>query len=108
MFKINGITVRKPSSFNESDVKLERGGRTANGTLVKDIVAIKKEIDASYSVIKNSHFESIMGIIKDNHFISLEYDNYSGEFFVSDISYTLLVGGENKLWADFSFKLIEV
>lgn len=115
MLKLNGITVRQPNSMtvNINDLD-DRTTRSANGTLIRDRIAIKRKINLTWAVLTPSQLSTILQAVKNTHFLVTYPDPYVGStqtktFYVGDRSsaiYTYKDG--SPVWENLAMNLIEV
>jgi hypothetical protein len=76
--KLNGTTIKTPQKFIVTSQPIEQTTRLASGKLVKDIIAVKKQFNLSYSDITGTDLATILSIIADGGFVTLEYQTESG------------------------------
>jgi len=72
-----GSEVLLPSmnrKFSEEDIEDIREAKTAGGTYVADIVAVKKRFVIAYGTIKNSDLEIIKNIYQQGHVLSFKVE----------------------------------
>jgi hypothetical protein len=118
MVKINGVDLPKyPSEFSVAISDLDDGatsGRTMDGTMHRDRIAIKQKLSLSFNVLLNDEVAILLQMISDI-FFDVTYPNpYTGgettiECYVGDR--TAPVAFYNKagvlVWRDIAFNLIE-
>jgi hypothetical protein len=84
-FNINGVAVAAPKDFKVSimDLDSEDAKRNANGTLMRDRVAVKRKIECSWGPLSNSEIKDIL-VAVSNTSVSVNFPDP-------------LVGGQNTL-----------
>ena len=112
-FKLNGVPIKRPSTFKISKYMLTKSGRLASGDMTADIVAKKRKFFLNWKAIDSTDFNVILDIIweTDKFFYDLEYvENnevkhttvYSGE-----IPANLHKTGDIWVWKDVELHFIE-
>lgn len=104
-----------PTGFRMSRYEISDGGRTADGTMTKDVIAKKHKIFLSYNVISGEDLRTILDLIyytNDAFFtVRIDEDNGTQEYvmYVGEISKTFFRKGGISGWyyKDFAFNLIE-
>lgn len=110
--KINGTTIRNPTSWDVEEYKLTKAGRVSSGDMTMDVIAKKRKFNLSYDVLSGTDLEMIRNILySDDSFFTLEYeDNQEAR------SAIVYVGAINRrrfrtdgvwYWKDVQFSLIE-
>lgn len=98
--------------YRISDIEQSRQGRTAGGTLVKDIVATKKEFTLAYNSIDDSELDKYITLyaVKDTLiFRDLRSDGYTDYNVLMDpLDYERIIASADGLWGNVQIKLIEV
>ncbi|MDZ7370206.1 MAG: hypothetical protein ONB12_03445 [candidate division KSB1 bacterium] len=114
MLKINGVSIKAPSSFKVDIMDLDgEATRNAKGELIRDRIAVKRKIECEWPALTMSEISTILQAVKDIYF-QLEYpDPMAGTtitktFYVGDRSAPMYrnVNG-NILWEGLSMNFIE-
>lgn len=112
-YKINGVTIKRPSDFKTEFYRVTKSNRTASGKMVMDHIARKRKFFLSFSVLSAAELQEILNIIWEttNVFFTFEYieDNVwkSATCYVGPISKTLLRTGGVWFWKDVTMNFIE-
>ena len=112
--KINGITIKNPSTFKVERYNVTTMERLSNATMVGDLVAKKQKFYFTYDAISAEDFDTILTAIWDSPslFFPFEYTDrgvtkratvYVGSI-PSDLHY---MSKRNTVWKNVSFNLIE-
>lgn len=115
--KINGVELAAyPSEFSITNLDIDAGestSRTADGILNRDRVAVKRQIDMAFGILKTSEISSILKSIQDVYFDVYYLDPQEGAY----ITKTFYVGnrtaavslskGSTDYWSGLKFTLIE-
>jgi hypothetical protein len=112
-FKLNGVTIKRPSEFNIERYNVTNLARLADGTMTGDLIAKKRKFAFNYDHIESKDLNVILETIWDvpELFFTLEYVEsntvktatvYSGA-----IPSKLHRTGSIWVWTDVSFDLIE-
>lgn len=118
IIQINGTDIKVPNKkdgFRIGQFELSKGGRTADGTMTKDIIAKKHKFFFEYAIISAADLKVILDIIYNGTaaFFTLTVEDYDGT-----TDYTVYVGEINRIffrrgglngwyYTDFAFNLIE-
>lgn len=98
--------------FKISNIELSRKGRTADGTLVKDIIATKKEFSLSYDMIDDSELQKYIDLYAEDSELILRdsrSDGYTDYTVLMDpIDYERIIASEDGLWGNVQITLTEV
>ena len=98
--------------FKISNIELSRKGRTADGTLVKDIIATKKEFSLSYDMIDDSELQKYIDLYAEDSELILRdsrSDGYTDYTVLMDpIDYERIIASEDGLWGNVQITLSEV
>ena len=111
--KINGTTIKTPTSFKIERFNVTTLERLANADMAGDLLAKKRKFYYTYEAITNTDLNTILDIIweTDSLFFTLEvqegpnlntYQIYSGS-----IPASLYRTGGEWVWKDVTFNLIE-
>lgn len=117
MFKLEGVSVKDPSSFSWSlmDLSSEDGtGRTLGGTATKDVIAQKRKLALSWSNIGKDIAETILKQVNSKVFIDVTYPdamtgtNLTKTFYVGDRKADMEIWSPTKkIYKTLSFDFIE-
>ncbi len=110
--RINGTTIKTPTSFKISFYKLSDAKRLANGEMVMDIIATKRRFDIEYAAISGPELKTITDILEASTFVTFSYPEGGVEqtatVYPGDIVKTLWTIRDGIEWyQDVSFPLIE-
>ena len=114
MYKVNGVAMPTPKSFNVNISDLDgESNRNANGDLMRDRIATKRKLEIEYPPLDPSDISLILKAISPV-FISVEYpDPQEGRFitktmYAGDKSSPMysIINGQPK-WSGLKFNLIE-
>lgn len=79
-FKINGKTIRQPKEITVSPEVLDKSERTADGTLVVDIIGTKRKVDANWEYMTAEDMKTLQTETGGGAFSELTFhDNATGE-----------------------------
>lgn len=117
-FKINGVNIMPYIALNglkwtRADVDSGDAGRTMDGTLHRDRVAIKRRVDVTLRPLKDDEILTIMNLIKPEYVTVESFSPYDGPITLTMYSNNIPVsiynvGRDGKgLWIDISFPLVE-
>ena len=117
LIKINGVAISNyPSEFNVTILDLdnaESSVRTANGTLTRDRIAVKRQIDMGWGLLKWSEVSAILTAMASTFFTLYYPDPYTGAyetktFYVGNRpALTTLSKGSDIYWSGLKFTLTE-
>lgn len=114
-FKVNNVTIKRPSSFKIERYNVTTMERLTNGDMVGDLVAKKLKFYFTYEAISAEELDTILEALWDTDliFYPLEYP-YQGktktaDVYVGSIPTDLYKAGQgpNWVWSGVSFNLIE-
>ena len=113
-FVINGVTIKKPSTFRVERYNVTTMERLSNADMVGDLVAKKKKFYFTYDALSAEDFDVILQAIWDSDklFFPLEYDDrgatQSATVYVGSIPADLhYMSDRNTVWKNVTFNLIE-
>lgn len=117
ILQADGVTLPEPSELTvtNSDMSSEESGRDLTATMNKDIVAVKRRIDAKWKVLNWTETSRLLTAVESKAEFNLRYPDpklgkYTTKtFYVNDRTagaFTLIDGKEK--WKDISFSFIEV
>ena len=112
--RINGITIKNPSTFKIERYNVTTMERLSNADMVGDLVAKKLKFYFTYDAISAEDFDAILSAIWDSStlFFPFEYTDrgrtkitmvYVGSI-PSDLHY---MSNRNTVWKNVTFNLIE-
>lgn len=79
-FKINGKQIKPPKEISVSPEVLDKSERTADGTLVVDIIGTKRKVDLSWEYMSQEDMTILQAEIGGGAFSEIEFhDNAKGE-----------------------------
>lgn len=114
MLKLNGILVRQPRSMSVGVGDLDdKTTRTANGSLTRDRIAVKRKITLSWSALTNAELSKILGAVSSVFFQVTYPDPQTGTiqtktFYVGDRTAAVYTYKDGvALWENLSMSLIE-
>lgn len=117
MIKIEGVSVKDPSSFswNLMDLSSEDGtGRTLSGTATKDVVAQKRKLSIVWNNIDKEYAETILKQVNSKVFLSVTYPdamtgtNITKTFYIGDRKADMEIwSATKKIYKTLSFDFIE-
>lgn len=112
-FKIDGVEIKRPSTFKKSRYVLTKSGRLANGKMTADIVAKKRKFYFTYDAIDARDMNKILDLIweTDKFFFELEYiennEVKTATVYAGEIPSDLHKTGDIWVWKNVTFNLIE-
>lgn len=115
---IDGVKIKTPNNptgFRMSLYEISEGGRTADGTMTKDVIAKKHKIFFSYNSISGEDLRTILDLIyySSNAFFTVRIDEDIGTqeyiMYVGELTRTFFRTGGLSGWyyKGFTFNLIE-
>lgn len=112
--RINGITIKNPSTFKIERYNVTTMERLSNATMVGDLVAKKLKFYFTYDVISAEEFDIILRAIWDSPglFFPFEYTDRGitkrATVYVGSIPSELhYMSNRNTIWKNVTFNLIE-
>jgi len=112
-FKIDGVPIKRPSSFKISRYRLTKAGRLASGLMTMDLVAKKRKFFFTYDVIRSDELNVILDLLWKPRecFYTLTYveNNEIKEavVYAGEIPTELYRTGGIWVWRNVNFDLIE-
>lgn len=114
VFRIRGITIKKPSGFKVERYNVTTMERLSNADMVGDLVAKKRKFYFTYDAISAEEFDVILSAIYDSDllFFPFEYPDRgvikTASVYVGSIPADLhYMSNGNTIWRNVSFNLIE-
>ena len=117
IIKINGTEIAAyPSSFLVTTLDIDDGEttvRTADGTLNRDRITVKRKIEMNFGPLEWNKVSSILQAVKDEFFEVYYPDPMAGEyqtrtFYVGDRPVAIaIIKGEKIYWEGLKLSLIE-
>ena len=111
--KINNIIIATPDDFTISHFNITKANRTANGTMVMDLIAKKLTFSIKYDYIQEEDLALILSLIStDELFFTFTYTRnnieYTKTVYVGEIKYieSITQTGQ-EVWKNLEFKFIE-
>lgn len=71
--KINGVTIKTPTELKVGSFLITKSERTADGSMVMDIIAEKRRLDCSWSLITAADFQQILSLLRGQAFHAIIY-----------------------------------
>lgn len=74
-FKIDGVTVPNPDNYSQvlSDLSSEEAGRTLDGTMHKDVIAVKNSIPLEWGYLEWNTAAKIANLVDGKESITVHY-----------------------------------
>jgi hypothetical protein len=116
MLKINGNDVVTPAEFSVTILDLDNGEssvRTADGTLNRDRIAVKRQLDITWPVMNRSDTSTILQAMSGVFFTVNYPDPYTGDyetktFYVGNRPVPVAIVKESEIyWGGLKVTLIE-
>jgi len=111
---INAQQVAQPGSLEVGKFRLTKSSRTAAGTMVMDLIAIKRQVQLGWNHISGTDLETVLDILDGGVFHELTFpDPQGGEsttitVYVGDIAYKAWHFRDGvRYWENVSVTLIE-
>ena len=77
-YRIKGVEVPMPRSFNMVPLYIEKRGRVASGKAVMDRVGVKRVFNLSYTWIKGDDLNIFLNAIQNDGFFNFTFENEAG------------------------------
>lgn len=113
LYKIDGVVIKRPSSFKTEFYNITKSNRLANGDMSMELVAQKRKFYFTYNAIDSNEAKKILDLIwySKKVFFTLTYieDNVerSAIVYAGSIPKELHRTGGIWTWTNFTFNLIE-
>jgi len=113
---VNGVALPDPSDLkvNISDLSSEESGRLLDGTMVKDVVARKVQIDVSWNTLSWEDVSTLLTAVESSIFLTVVYPDpkvgsyQTKTFYVGDRSAPAVwLANGKEYWGGVSFTFIE-
>lgn len=79
MIKINGVPIKEPTNQSLERYNLTKAGRVASGLMTLDLVAKKRKLLISYTVLSGAEMATILDLIDtDEMFFEVQFDDHKG------------------------------
>ena len=79
-FKVNGYKIKVPNEITVSPEILDKAERTVDGTMVVDIIGMKRKLDLTWEYLSKEDMAILARETKHNTFTEVTYhDNETGE-----------------------------
>lgn len=110
---INGITIKTPTDLKVSVFRLTKSERTASGTMMMDIIAVKRRLDLSWAIISDTDLQTILNTLESRVFHTVIYPDPQGgdsktiTAYVGEINAQAWQKVGNRYWKDVSIALVE-
>lgn len=77
--KINGVSIKEPSSLKIERYNLTKAGRVSSGKMTLELVAKKRKFFLEYEAISGAELKKILDLIDGTQmFFTVEYEDYDG------------------------------
>lgn len=112
-FKIDGVPIKRPSTFKIERFNLTKSGRVASGDMTMELVSKKRKFFFTYSAISSKDLNVILDAIWNTNklFYTLEYvennEVKTATVYVGSIPSDLHHTGSLWTWTNVDFNLIE-
>ena len=113
-FSVNGIVIKKPSTFKVERYNVTTMERLSNADMVGDLVAKKRKFYFTYDAISAEDFDTILAAIYDSDslFFPLTFTDRGAlqraTVYVGSIPAELhYMSDRNTVWKNLTFNLIE-
>ena len=115
LLSINGVEIPSPDSYSVTISDLDASAnRSANGTLFRDRIAVKRTIEIGWTLLSSAELSTVLQAVSPVFFSVIYLDPQlnalkSGTFYVSDRPQSIAVkqsDGSYK-WRNVSFSLVE-
>lgn len=113
-FKVNNVTIKKPSTFKVERYNVTTMERLSNADMVGDLVAKKLKFYFTYDALTASELDNILSAIWDSNklFFPFTYEDRGTEkkatVYVGSIPSDLhYMSTNNTVWKNVTFNLIE-
>lgn len=112
-YKINGTTIKRPSSFKIERYNVTNLQRTADATMKGELIAKKRKFYFTYDAIDSEDLNNILNVIWETTslFYTLTYvennTTKSATVYVGSIPSELFRTGGKWIWKNVTFDLIE-
>ncbi len=111
---IDSIAIKTPTELKVGTFRITKSERLASGKMVMEIVAVKRRLDLSYTIIRDTDLKQILDLLASKVFHDVVYpDPENGEA----AAITVYVGDTGqqagqkvdgtRYWLDVSISLIE-
>lgn len=117
-FKIDGVAIPTPSTYNYSqeDLSSEETGRTLDGTMHKDVVAVKDVYACTWKKLSWADTATLIKAIRGKTKVrflhadpTVPNEMVEGWFYIGQrTSVALNLKDSKKTWGDISFSFIEI
>lgn len=79
-FKVNGKTIKAPKDITVSPEMLDKAERTVDGTMVVDIIGMKRKVDVSWEYLSKEDMTTLTNAIGTEKFTEIQFhDNKTGQ-----------------------------
>jgi hypothetical protein len=112
-FQINGVTIKRPTSFKIERYNVTNLSRRADALMVGDLIAKKHKFYFTYDAITSDELNNILDAIwnTDSLFYTLTYvennETKQATVYSGSIPASLYMTGAKWVWKDLTFNLIE-
>lgn len=112
-YALNGVPIKRPSTFKIEKYKVTNATRLANSNMVADVLSRKRKFYFTYTAISSTELDKILDILweNDDYFFTLSYVENGIEktatVYPGSIPATLHRPEGVWVWKEVSFNLIE-
>lgn len=117
-FKIDGVAIPTPSTYEAGieDLSSEQTGRTLDGVMHKDVVAVKDYYSCTWKILSWEEIATLLNAIDGKPSFQLTYADprvpnqfITNTFYVGERTTPALnLNDPNKTWKDLSLKFIRI
>lgn len=117
-FKVDGVAIPTPSTYKyqEEDLSSEETGRTLDGTMHKDVVAVKTYYDCTWTKLSWEDAATLISAISGKTKVTFTHADpkvpgtfITGNFYIGKRSSAAMnLKDEERTWGDISFQFIEI
>jgi len=87
-YTINGVVIKRPTSFKIERYKITKSERLSNGNMVMDLIAKKRKFILEYKIINASDLNNILNIIWESNDMFFTFGYVESNATKSAIVYT--------------------
>jgi hypothetical protein len=112
-YTLNGVVIKRPSTFKIEKYKITNASRLANGDMVADVLNRKRKFYFTYTAISNRELNKILDILWENDDYFYEFTYMEGGVQKSAVVYPGSIPAElhrpegEWVWKNVTFNLIE-
>lgn len=112
-YTLNGVAIKRPSTFKIEKYKITNASRLANGDMVADVLSRKRKFYFTYNAISSKELNKILDILWENDDYFYEFTYVENGVQKSAIVYPGSIPAElhrpegEWVWKNVTFNLIE-